>query len=638
VENTQNIQNIVQHQEEESFDYKALFFKLYRYWYFFILTIFIALLIAFLFNKYTKAIYEVSTTVLISSDEGTLDAQQLLGFGGSNNKQNIENEIGKLQSYTLINHTIKELDLRISYFEEDNFVTSELYKNNPFIIEMDSLHPQPVNVKFKLNFQDGNTFSLEAEGKGVKLYDFSEYIMVKNKLDATEVNVSLDTTFAFGKYASNKFFRFKVLVNENYKPDVHDSKSFYFIFNDIGKLTKQFQAFSIEPIKDESSIINITLKANNVKKSIDFLNTLTDVYLSRDLEKKNRVAENTINFIDSQLGEISDSLNFAEENLQNFRTSKQVMNLDHQATLVFEQLKNLENEKAILYLKSKYYKTLKDYINEKRDLDDVLTIPTTLGIEDPLISRLILNLSDLYAEKEEKLYFSTSEGPGIIQVEAAIKSSESTLLENIIYIINTSEISVKDIDKRIAELEKRINTLPATQREFLGIERKFQLSNRMYNYLQEKRSEAQITMASNEPDNEVIDIARDLGDSPVFPKKSLNYMIAIILGVVLPVVYILGKDFFNDNIVERKDVENLTSFPIIGHIIHSAKENQAVVAESPKSSISESFRSIRTNLQFMAKGKEKQTILITSDMVSAGKDCTMLCNSLQSFEKKIGNL
>ena len=132
MENLQNIQNIVQQQEEESFDYKALFFKLYRYWYFFILTIFIALLIAFLFNKYTKSIYEVSTTVLISDDKGAMDAQQLLGFGMNNNMQNIENEIGKLQSYTLINQTIRELDLKISYFEEDNFVTSELYKNNPF--------------------------------------------------------------------------------------------------------------------------------------------------------------------------------------------------------------------------------------------------------------------------------------------------------------------------------------------------------------------------------------------------------------------------------------------------------------------------------------------------------------------------
>jgi hypothetical protein len=130
---------------------------------------------------------------------------------------------------------------------------------------LDSLHPQPVNVKFKLNFQDGNTYSLEAEGKGVTLYDFSEYKTIEKIEDGSEINVSLDTTFAFGRFVSNKYFRFKVLVNDNYKPDVHDSKSFYFIFNDIGKLTKQFQAFTIEPIKEESSIIKITLKANNVK-------------------------------------------------------------------------------------------------------------------------------------------------------------------------------------------------------------------------------------------------------------------------------------------------------------------------------------------------------------------------------------
>ena len=105
----------------------------------------------------------------------------------------------------------------------------------------------------------------------------------------------------------------------------------------------------------------------------------------------------------------------------------------------------------------------------------------------------------------------------------------------------------------------------------------------------------------------------------MFPKKSLNYIIALILGIILPIIYILGKDYFNDKIMEREDVEKITKFPIIGHIIHSDKTSKVVVIESPKSSIAESFRSVRTNLQYLLQGKEKQMILVTSDMVSAGK-------------------
>jgi hypothetical protein len=309
------------------------------------------------------------------------------------------------------------------------------------------------------------------------------------------------------------------------------------------------------------------------------------------------------------------------------------MDLDFQATQVFEQLKDYENEKARLDIKALYYKTLQQYILQNKDLENVLIIPTTMGIDDPLLTKLTSELSGYYAEREEMLYYSKPGNPMIEAIERKIELTESTLLENINNIIKTSNLTVRDINRRIKVLEEKISQLPATQRQLLGIERKFRLSDAMYNYLQQKRSEAQITKASNEPDNEIIDIARGSGGSPVFPKKSLNYMISLILGLVLPVVYILGKDYFNDKIVERKDVENITKYPIIGHIIHSNRDTQAVVAESPKSSISESFRSIRTNIQFLSKGKDKQIVLFTSDMVSAGKTfCAINLASIFALE------
>ena len=167
----------------------------------------------------------------------------------------------------------------------------------------------------------------------------------------------------------SNLYSFKIELTEYYNPQLFNDQNFYFVFSEIDKLTKQFQSFEIEPIKEESSIINISLKANNVKKSIDFLNKLTEVYLRRSLDQKNRVAENTIMFIDNQLKEISDSLNRAEQNLQDFRSSKQIMNLDLQAAQVFEQLKDYENEKARLDIKALYYKTLQQYIFQNKDLE-----------------------------------------------------------------------------------------------------------------------------------------------------------------------------------------------------------------------------------------------------------------------------
>jgi len=579
----ENTQQFIQ-QQEESFDYKELFFKLYRYWYFFILTVFIALLIAFLFNKYTKPIFEVNTTILIKDDRGNMDAQTLMGFGFSNSQQNVENEIGKLQSYTLVNAAVRELDLAVAYFQEENFVTSELYGNCPFKVVIDSSFPQPVNIKFKLKILSNSNYSLEVEGKEIKLFNYRDFDLVRNPAILNE-NISIDSVFNFGQLLQSNLYSFKIELTDAYIPQIHNEQNYYFVFHEIDKLTKQFQSFEIEPIKEESSIIKISLKANNVKKSVDFLNKLTEVYLRRSLDQKNRVAENTILFIDNQLNEISDSLNLAEQNLQDFRSSKQIMNLDFQANQVLDQLKQYENDKAQLDIKSQYYKTLQQYIIQNKDLENVLIIPATMGIDDPLLTQLTSELSGYYADREEMLYYSKPGNPMIEAIDKKIEMTESTLLENINNIIKTSNITIRDINHRIKQLEQQINQLPATQRELLGIERKFRLSDAMYNYLQQKRSEAQITKASNEPDNEIIDIARDSGGSPVFPKKSLNYMIALVLGLVIPVVIILLLDFFNNKIIDKKDIENLTKVPIIGSIGHNHTESDIPVEENPKSSI-----------------------------------------------------
>jgi tyrosine-protein kinase Etk/Wzc len=317
------------------------------------------------------------------------------------------------------------------------------------------------------------------------------------------------------------------------------------------------------------------------------------------------------------LVDITDSLSFVETTLQDFRISNEVMNLDFKANQVFSSMKELEEQKAQLMVKAKYYRNLQNYLLQQTEKLDDIVIPSAMGIEDPLLTQLLSGLVNLYADRADLLFSSSERNPAVLAIDQRIATTKRTILENIQSILNTSEISIQDIDSRIARLEVEVNRLPQTQRQLFGIERKFKLNDAIYTFLLQKRSEAQIAKASTLPDNEIIDIAR--GGGQVYPKKSLNYLISLVLGLVIPVVYILGKDYMNDKIIERQDLEKLTRLPIIGHLIHNNKETQLVVAESPKSSISESFRSVRTNIQYLTKGKEKQTILVTSDMVGAGK-------------------
>ena len=214
------------------------------------------------------------------------------------------------------------------------------------------------------------------------------------------------------------------------------------------------------------------------------------------------------------------------------------MDMDFKSTQVFEGMKQFQDQKAQLIVKAKYYRNLQDYLKKNQDNIDDIVIPSSMGIEDPLLSQLISGLAELYSKRAEALFSSSEKNPQVAAIDQRIRTTKKTIQENNQNLVDTSEISIKAIDGRIAALNREMNRLPETQRRLVGIQRKYKLNDALYTFLLQKRSEAQIAKASNLPDNEVVDIARS--GEQVYPKKSLNCLIALVLGLLLPVAYILG--------------------------------------------------------------------------------------------------
>ncbi|MEI6748910.1 MAG: Wzz/FepE/Etk N-terminal domain-containing protein, partial [Bacteroidota bacterium] len=422
-------------QQEQSVDFKSLFFKFYNYWYFFIITIFVSLLIAFLFNKYTKPSYKVKTTVLIKDEKkGMIDPQSLMGLGSMANNQNLQNEIGVLKSRTLVTRTIKSLDFMVSYYEENNFVTTEIYKDAPFTVLMDTGHIQPSNLKFNIVLLANNEFSIFCEGEAVTLYNYTEF---KKEGKGTNT-VKINKKYKFGVPITGKNYSFKVILNFDFEPKKHLNKNYVFAFNEVESLVSEFIAYEIEPINKEASVVEISLKGGNVQKSVDFLNKLSEMYIQRGLDKKNQIATNTISFISTQLIEIGDSLTNTESKLQNFLTTNKVMDIDYQSQQVFEYMKELDKQKAELIVKSKYYNYLKEYLGKNQYNIDDLVVPSSMGIEDPVLNQIIGELSNLYNERSERLTTSKAGNPMIIQIDQKILNSKRSMAENINNIVNNS--------------------------------------------------------------------------------------------------------------------------------------------------------------------------------------------------------
>ncbi|MBK9356490.1 MAG: polysaccharide biosynthesis tyrosine autokinase [Bacteroidales bacterium] len=613
---------------QQKTDYKDLIFKLLRQKHWFIISAVVFIGITYIFNKLTVPQYRNQTVLLLKEEEKNsfLTSQDIMqGFGLFGANQNIENELGVLQSFSLINSAITQLNLEVTIFKENyhfgnvlkyDFLKDdkEIYGKPPVQISIDKSNIQPINLPIYFKILNDKEVMIETFGFNVQMYDY----LVDDVVFLADT-VRIKGVYKFGDEIKGKYFNFKVHLLDKQSIAQLQKEKTYFVFNNLNALTLMSQA-SISAVNTSktSSLVVITMSGDNKYKISDFLNTLSNAYLERNLEKKNRIAINTVKFIDSQISEVSDSLTFAESKLQRFRTNNQVMDISYQGQQSIEQMSQLESEKAILMVQQKYYNYIKGYFEKNKDMSD-LVAPASMNVQDPLLNQMISQLITLNSERTNLLNQGNVKNLRLNTIEVQVSNLKKTILENILSNAATTDIALQDINNRAAKISSTMSRLPSTERQLFGIERTFKLNDAIYTFLLQKRSEAQIARASNTPDYEVIDPARHVTTALIYPKKTLNYIIAILAGLVLPFVIIVLGDFLNMKITSKKEIENLSSLPIIGHVFHNDTKNKIVISEATNSPISESFRSIRTNLQFYSRGIDKQVILITSSYSGEGK-------------------
>jgi len=602
--------------EEQTVDIKQLIFLFLNHWYLFLIGAVVALVAGFLINRYKPNVYQTTGTVLIKDAHSSYDATAIMTNGSFSGYQNVDNEMAILRSYTLKDRAVRKMNIEVTYMEKGRVATSELYKASPFTVEFDRAVPQAVGLEYSIVSLGEDTIVLHATSEGYNKYDFILSQIVQSSSGA---KVDVTTKCKQGEMVDNGYNRFRIVLNDNYRPGIDDNRKLSFWLNSYASLVRQNGSFSVSTTSKQSSVIAVTSSGYNAKKIVDFTNTLMNEYVSRGLEKKNVVSENTIEFIDNELEGIQESLSSAESDLKDFREQNDVMNLDVQANQVYNNLRALEKERAEMGVNVKIYKRLQDYIKVQINDPENLAIPSTMGINDPLLNQLARDLVTLAQTKATKLLTQTEQHPEIIKLNEQIVTTKRALLENVNNIVDNAQMSLNEIDRRIAVLEGESRRLPDKQQQLINYQRNFKFNEDTYKYLMQRRAEAQILKASNTPDNEILDIARPERTTKISPRTAMNYLIALIIGLLIPALYLFLKNYFNVAITDRKDVEKLTRFPIVGQVAQTSDTNPLVVINSPKSPIAESFRSIRTNIEFLTQGKSKSTILVTGDMQSIGK-------------------
>ena len=434
-------------------------------------------------------------------------------------------------------------------------------------------------------------------------------------------NFDIHQTIAFGeKFESAPFtFTLKLKEPENFDPDQVYNKYYFIINNRSNQANNYRSSLSISPNDDKrASVLFLSFSAPNPQLAIDYLNELMDVYISQGLEEKNQTAINTVNFIDQQLGVIDTSLQIAEINLQNFRLANKLVDFNTEGNMAYDRLQNFMNQKAMLELQRRYYDYLDKYVKDKNNLNQVVT-PATMDISDPLLGNLITQLNDLISQKLELQFSANSSNPQFILLDSKIKNARKALSDNIESLIRNNVISINEVDLQLTAAGKSLEKLPVTERKLINIQRRYNVNDQIYTYLLQKRAEAAIARASNVSDNKILDSARPDNTSLTAPKSKSNYMIGLLIGIFFPFGLLILLDLLNNKITSRNEIESRTSIPVISIIGHSIGKGDVPVFENPKSSLSESFRGLRTNLQYLLTEKDQKVVTVTSTISGEGK-------------------
>ncbi len=599
-----------------------------KYWHVIALCSFVSLAFTYLINKYSNKVYEVSTSVVINEESGGLadaSAQLLNEFGFISNNKSFANELLALKSTPLISETIEKLDFQISYYEHSLLSQRELYKSSPFIVILDKNYQQPISATLYVKIIDNNTFEIFMDQEDVGIYSF-----VSRNIVQRVSRLKFKEEVEFDKYIYSDYMKFKILLNSTIDFEELKGKKYSFRINTNGALVRLYKRrLAVTPPDLEATVAEIKLKTENPVKAIDFLNTLTETYVNLELERKRHTSIRTVEYINDQLKIVGDSLERAEQNLQSFKTINEVTDISMQSGQFIEEMRELESQKAILDVNKEYYEYVKNYFNQNKEFNELIA-PSAMGINDPMLNSLIEELIRLNSERVSFIENNQGKSPYLKKINIRIENLRKMVSENISYYEETNLIKLTDLNSRINRLNNEIRKLPATQRALVGIERKFNINDAIYTYLLEKRAEAEIAKASYQPNTEIIEPSTIVGSGPVSPKKTLNYIIALFLGVIIPVVIIRIKELTQTTFSSVMEAESHIELPVLCEISTNDKGCENVVERYPQARVSENFRHFNVSLKYFFKDQNCKTIIISSSVGGEGKSFVAL-NSAITF-------
>ncbi|MFT0245990.1 GumC family protein [Bacteroides thetaiotaomicron] len=617
---------------DEKIDIQELLFKYIIHWPWFVGAVLICLVGAWIYLRMATPIYNISATVLIKDDKkggaaGMITGLENLGLDGLvSSSQNIDNEVEVLRSKTIAKEVVEQLGLYVSYTDEDEFPSKNIYKTSPVIV---SLTPQeaeklsaPMVVEMALYTQGGLDVNV-AVGD-------NEYKKHFEKLPA--VFPMNEGTLAFFQSPDSLSLKKDTIEDSSTQSVRHITAT----INSPMRVARAYcENLSIEPTSKTTSVAVISLKNSSLQRGQDFINQLLEMYNRNTNNDKNEIAQKTAEFIDERINIISKELGSTEANLENFKRNAGITDLSSEAQIALTGNAEYEKKRVEIRTQISLIEDLRKYIRG----NEYEVLPSNVGLQDVALVATIERYNEMLVERKRLLRTSTENNPTIINLDTSIRAMKLNVQATLDGTLQGMLITKADLDREASRFSRRISDAPGQERQFVSIARQQEIKAGLYLMLLQKREENAIALAATANNAKIIDEAI-ADDIPVSPKRRMIYLIALVLGVGIPVgiIYLIGLTKFK--LEGRADVEKLTTVPIVGDIPLTDEKNEKdgsiAVFENQNNLMSETFRNIRTNLQFMLQN-DKKVILVTSTVSGEGKSfiSANLAISLSLLGKKV---
>ncbi len=581
-------------------DLKYIVGKILGNWYWFVISVIVCLILGVAFMLFSTPKYNITAKVMVTGDSrrmtsGTTSESSLLSdldmFSG---QSNVNNELQVLHSRTLIKQTVYDMQLNVTYWQQDGLLYKEVYKRSPYIIKLlkletgDAMTYEPQDYKItidkdKINFKDENTDSSFSAHYGDTLkFIYGKWILLRNPGRTADPAASYELKIASygGTFLS---------YNENI----------------VGLVTST-----------DVTTIDLTLGAAVKDKGEDILRHLLTLYVESDINNSTKIADSTIAFIDSRLIGVSQDLNNIESNIESFKKTNNIADLTEQGKALLNS--SIETNKALdeQQVQISVVKDLETYLSDGTNNQKIM--PTTAPIKDPTFVSLLDKYNGLQLERQQMLVTSTENNPAIKTLDVQAEQLRDDLSRLLKSYEQGLVVNRNDLSRQTGNLSSNIQKVPTQEKVYLEYARKQSVLQTLYTYLLTTKEQTAVSKSNNISPIRIVD-EPESDPIPYFPNFIIVMLVAVVLGLLFPSATIFIRELLNTKVLTTDDIQAETEVPVIAQISHSKGKNPLVVTKDARTAVAEQFRTLRTNLQYLLTGANEKIILLTSSMGNEGK-------------------